>query len=355
MVAAGITMGVKVFNETADFNPSILFRLSAAFFFAAAFPIITILIQKNPSGMPPGPPLSGPAACIALSLGSFFITWGVYLSLTGLPNKNLFLLYFFGSFTLFTGLTVWLGLALHRDYFTHIFQLVLIYWLLFIFKNNLFASLHSKKQFYTFLFILNTVIFTTALLWIIFMGYAISTRQEPRWAESIVYNSYNTVLIFLLGAASLRLQLQRFRNIRVTGGDLYIDNWNFSRYFSETDKNIVIQFLTAEGNLTCFMLEDVIREGGGVKDGSKTKWSCRECIDKGYTTTRCPKYKNLYNRILNIKKLFETLEIGTIITPENKMQIKEEGWKLRLFDDVRVMHRHEPSAGGSTSRCKQLT
>lgn len=343
-------MSVKVFNDSTNFNPSILFRLCASFIFASAFPIITILIQKNPSGMPPGPPLSSPGACIALTAGSFIISWGVFLSLSGLQNRNIFLLSFFGSFALFTGAAVWLGLTLHRDYFTHIFQLVLIYWLLFIFKNNLFASLHSKKQFYTFLFILNTIIFGTALLWIIFMGYAISTRQEPRWAESIVYNSYNTVLIFLLGAASLRLQLQRFRNIRVTGGDLYIDNWNFSRYFSETDKNIVIQFLTAEGNLTCFMLEDALRETGGNGTGSvkKTQWSCRECLEKGYTTTRCPKYKNLYNRILNIKKLFETLEIGTIITPENKMQIKEEGWKLRLFDDVRVMHRHESSAGVSS-------
>ena len=179
------------------------------------------------------------------------------------------------------------------------------------------------------------------------MGYAIATRQEPRWSESIVYNSYNTVLIFLLGTASLRLQLQRFRNIRIVDGDLYIDDWNFSRFFSELDKNIVIQFLTAEGNLTCFMLDIALREGGdgdGTDRKSKPQqWSCRECLEKGYTTTRCPKYKNLYNRILNIKKLFETLEIGTIITTENKMQIKEEGWKLRLFDDVRVIHHRQDS------------
>ena len=53
----------------------------------------------------------------------------------------------------------------------------------------------------------------------------------------------------------------------------------------------------------------------------------------------CPKYKNIYNRILDIKKLFESLGIGTIISPDNKRNILTEGWKLRFFDDIQVFDK----------------
>lgn len=337
-------MNISTFNEEKSLKPSFLFRLTTSFVFSLAFAAITLLIHANPSGAEPGTPFPGNGAAVIVTLISFIFLWGFYFSILIINRKNIFLIHYFASFAAVAAVTIWLGLSFHRDYFTHIFQVILIYWLLFIFRNDLFASLHSKRQFYTFLFIFNTVIFGTALLWIILMGYAIATRQEPRWAESLVYNAYNTVLIFFLGVTSLRLQLQRFRNIRIIGGDLYIDDWDFSRYFSDLDTNIIREFLSAEGNLTCFMLEKTLRTDSNGNTGGEQKpvtWDCKACIADGHTTTKCPKYKNIYNRILNIKKLFETLDIGTIITPENKMQIKKEGWKMRLFDDVRVIRHHK--------------
>lgn len=334
-------MAIPATKDNTDIQSSFVFRLVAVVIFALSFPLITILIHMNPSEMPPGTPFAGWKDTSLIIGLTFLFVGGVGFWLIRIRRKNIFLIVYCFSFIVNAGGAAVLGLNLHRDYFTSFFQLILIYWLFFILKTELFTTRYSKKHFYTFLFILNTVIFSMALVWIMFMGYAISTRQEPRWEESLVYNAYNIALLFFLGAISLRLQLGRFRNVRISGNDLYFDNWNFSRYFSDLEKAIIIRFFTAEGNITCGMLEDIIRKASNHDTEIHSDWNCGECLERNYTATRCPKYKNLYNRILNIKKLFETLEIGAIIAPENKMRIKEEGWKLRLFDDIRVVYRQE--------------
>jgi len=313
------------------------FYLLALSFFAFSIPVITLMVHANPSGASPGTPFTSWRQVFFVSGGSLVLLWGICFSLLKIDKKRIFLPLFIASFLLTAACSITLSLLVHRDYFSSLFQLLLIYWLLFAFKNSLFTSLHSNKQFYTYLFIINTVIFGLAMVWIVFMGYAIATRQEPRWAESIVYNAYNLVLIFILGAVSLRLQLRRFRIITVSGDEFYIDNWNFSSYFSEIDKKMVLLFLHSPKKTTCAVIDEHIRDGEPEGRGKESKWECNDCLEQDFTATRCPKYKNIYNRILNIKKLFESLEIGTLISPQNKRQIKTEGWKLRLFDDVRVI------------------
>jgi hypothetical protein len=45
----------------------------------------------------------------------------------------------------------------------------------------------------------------------------------------------------------------------------------------------------------------------------------------------------LKNRINDAKKYLELLQIGTIVpAEENRREIKIAGWRLRLFDDVRL-------------------
>ena len=65
---------------------------------------------------------------------------------------------------------------------------------------------------------------------------------------------------------------------------------------------------------------------------------CSLCLESTAKASQCKRYKTLYNRILSIKKILETFEIGTFISPDNKRDILSQGWKLRLFDDVKVVH-----------------
>ena len=224
------------------------------------------MVHTNPSGAGPGTPFSASTEVVAVTIAAFLGLWGLYTYLLLVKNKLLFIGSFFLTFALVGTVTIWMGFALHRDYFSHIFQSILMYWLLFILSREHVASLHSRQRFYSFLFLFNTIIFLVAMVWIILMGYAVATRQEPRWAESIVYNVYNAVLAFIAGVVSLRLQLERFRNIRMRGGEVYIDNWNFSRYFSDTDMKIVSLFLTANGSVSCASIA-----GGSCIRGQRTE------------------------------------------------------------------------------------
>ncbi len=123
------------------------------------------------------------------------------------------------------------------------------------------------------------------------------------------------------------------RTIKITDSGLFIDNWNFSDYFSRTDREIVIRLLANGRPITCSFLAG---SRSGTDQYETHPESCRECIEYGYSATHCPKYKNFYNRILHIKKLFEALELGTVSAPKNKLRIKETGWKARLSENVEI-------------------
>jgi hypothetical protein len=48
---------------------------------------------------------------------------------------------------------------------------------------------------------------------------------------------------------------------------------------------------------------------------------------------------SIYNGILDLKKTLETFELGTILPPSNRRNILTEGWKLMLFEGVRLRVR----------------
>ena len=59
---------------------------------------------------------------------------------------------------------------------------------------------------------------------------------------------------------------------------------------------------------------------------------------ENWTAYDCATYRNLKNRINDAKKYLELLQIGTIVpAEENRREIKITGWRLRLFDDVRLV------------------
>jgi hypothetical protein len=130
------------------------------------------------------------------------------------------------------------------------------------------------------------------------------------------------------------------RIITITDHGLFIDRWNFSDYFSRTDREIIIRLLANGRPVTCSFLESY---RSGLNTSKSCPQVCVECIESGYSATHCPKYKNYYNRILHIKKLFEALELGTVLTPENKLKIKERGWKAKLSRNVNIEWKNSTS------------
>lgn len=68
----------------------------------------------------------------------------------------------------------------------------------------------------------------------------------------------------------------------------------------------------------------------------KIRLNCLECINKKWTVSNCSSYKYIKNCISASKKYFEILQVGTIVpVSEHPREIKEMGWQLRFFDDVK--------------------
>ena len=137
----------------------------------------------------------------------------------------------------------------------------------------------------------------------------------------------------------LKLRSRMYRRVFITADTIRIDNYDFTEFLGKVNLNIIHTFiLNHNKNVTCSLLISCLTDRD-QNNSSSNKWDCEECLSSESKVTLCPKYKTIYNRILDIKKLFESLEIGTIISPDNKMNILTEGWKLRFFDDIRVFDK----------------
>ena len=301
--------------------------------YSLAFPVITIAVHLNPSGHPPPSPFAGPGQCALFAAGlyalSFLAFWIPWLFRT----KKAFLWSAIASLLFLLATVGFLGIRLHRDYFSAAFQFLLSFTVVLLARHDLLfgetADRHAIRNSYR----ASMVVFMMSFCWVMLMGYAIATRQEPRWAESIFYNIYTALLLTGLYLQITQLQSRMYRRVMIGADRIMIDQYDFTSYLGETNLRIVVRLARHPGrNIRCAdLVADILPPGEPSP--------CSLCVQGSAKASRCPRYKTLYNRILDIKKLFESLEIGTVIYPENKMRIVEEGWKLRFFDDIRVIQQ----------------
>jgi hypothetical protein len=314
-----------------------LISVLLAVFLSLPLWFIHFIIHASPSGAGPQSPFASASTPLLMSLagGAVFVLC-MFLSLKT-ENRSLFVILFSVSFVLYATLAVVLGIFYHRDYFTISFQLVFIYYVLFLLKIDSFRSGLGNMLLYQGLFIFSLILAVIFLFWISLMGYAIATREEPRWIESLLYNIYNIMLTLILIWAAFQVKLKQYARVEITDSSVIIDGqYDLSKKFGRIELDIVKLFLTRVNRpVTCSeMLEYLKRHNDFYKHKETT---CGECIEKDYKATSCGYYKNFYNRVLEIKKQLELFEVGTIISPENKLAIKQSGWKFRAFVNVRIV------------------
>ena len=311
-------------------------ELFFSFFFSIPAVLITVVISWNPSKNPPASPFLTFPEPLILSIVLFSISFIIILFLFQINNEILFYTGLISSFIIFIGITSILAANLHRDYYTIHFQILLIFWIIFIRKSAFFYKGFSAKKYITHLYNFTNILYLVTTLWIILMAYSIVTRQEPRWAESTLYNSYNMLLSIVLFLSGIFLKVGIYRIVHISKNTIVIDDYDFSECIGNVNIQIIKCFLKKGINSQrCSEIFSLLNKNGIIMSKT-TNWDCEGCLDKGYTVSKCPKYKNIENRIREIRKLFESLEIGTILYPENKMKILTEGWKLKFFDDVKI-------------------
>ena len=114
---------------------------------------------------------------------------------------------------------------------------------------------------------------------------------------------------------------------RITGYSLSVDDLDYSALLSDGDLKLLYLFACKDNlKINC---SEIQHELTGILPSA-----CHDCRQNSVKATMCPAYKKTYNQILKIKKTIETLKIGTIIPPQNKLDILKEGWTLNLYNNI---------------------
>jgi hypothetical protein len=306
-----------------------------------------MLIFFNPSKSSPANVFDGTGQAITAAALLFVLSFITYAALCAFTRTG----FFYGAFILLLLLHICIGsflfAGLHRDYFTVLFQTIIAFFIVYVHRISYgVGSLKSRFAVEGIYRVTLLIVFCLSL-WTIAMGYAVATRQEPRWIESIFYNIYNILLIFALYSAASGIRLRGMRRIAIGPASLKIDDYDFTHYLGQVNLDMINHFLNSKDNgVLCSELAVYLLNH---HKGSASKWDCRLCVEQKQKVTLCPKYKSVYNRILEIKKLFETMEIGTIVSPQNKLNILAEGWRLFFFSSVRLILKKEGSDGLSNA------
>ena len=305
-----------------------------------AWVVIIAMSYLNPSG-------TIPMDSIRRNPGFFLVGTSVLafvLPLLAMQARNFghFLLRWGVGFLLLLALSWYAAIHWHRDFLVFEAQLIMMYLIIFILTIDSFHVIRKKHQVYRFIFLGALVIFSLWTLWLMLMSYTIVTREEPRWIEATAYNVVNGIIgiAFLVSAILLRERSNRV--VHMVDGVLYLDDRSITAFLSPQENRIVSAFLLEPTHhQTCSSLLSLLKGIGknGHDNGLpplEGAGDCEHCMDERWTASACPVYRNLKNRIADSKKYLELLQIGTIVpVSENPRDIKEKGWRLRFFDDIK--------------------
>jgi hypothetical protein len=314
-------------------RPTVL-DIATAAGFALPFPLVTLVVRYGPSQVDPlaSPLILGYAPLVAL-IGMLVAT-PLFLHAIIAEKPRSFAAGALAACLLPVGAAAAFGSVAHRDYFTAVFQYVIATFALFLYWLRSRPVSQVRPETFRSVGRAGYAAFLLLTVWIMMMGYAISTRAEPRPIESILYNSYNMLLDFALLVGSRELVLRSLRTLSLRrDGAVLLDGAPVDFVLGAGGIRILRTFLSSpERRATCADIGRNALESGM----SKRRSDCALCEAEGSKASLCPEYRATYNRVLELKKLLEFLEVGSILPPKNKRRVLAEGWRLALFENVRV-------------------
>jgi hypothetical protein len=314
------------------------------FLSALGWSVIAVMTYLNPSGTQAvsraGP---GTTMLFALSTGAAFA-----LPCVALRSRDRAALIRRTALALVALLAMawYFALTYHRDFFVFATEAVLLTFLTVLIRLESVLGTTRRREVYRSRSVAAFVTFVLWAGWLMLMPYAIVTRVEPRWIESIAYNLVNGLIALGLLIAAATLHARERRTLACRNGVIYLDDRRLPDVLSPQENRIVAAFLASPAHWhTCRSLLSVLRsEAVASQDlpdataAHDPAIDCDRCLEERWTASNCAAYRNLKNRISATKKYLELLQIGTIVpVSENTRDIKETGWLLRLFDDVRIV------------------
>ena len=136
-----------------NLNISISKILLSIYFSLPAF-IITLCLHFNPSNTPPPSPFESLWQPLVISILLFALFFSTYFIILSIKRRLVFSIIFSLSFVVFLTLIIILGLGIHRDFYTISFQILIIYYIIFIINIDFFRCSFEKKRFIRYIYYL---------------------------------------------------------------------------------------------------------------------------------------------------------------------------------------------------------
>ena len=316
---------------------------TAPLFLSLPFAVSSIALAIGPSTVDALP--DGPLARALPFLAAGMVTAG-YVAYSFAFTKKRFLPFLAAaSATCFSliAISAIAGILLHRDFFTAAFQYVVTYPLVLILYARFIRRAAAEKA--SAKLLANTGLFVAGfhMEWIMLMGYAIATRAEPRPIESMIYNLYNILLTTFLFFVSRSLKRTTISTLSVSPKGMKLGEKDISSLAGNKRTRLLHAFATAEERrLRCPDIQRLLHGAGSgeaQESDGKAEHSgpdCARCDPESAKAAQCGRYRSTYNSILELKKLIEFLEIGTIVSGENRRHVLEDGWRLVPFEGARI-------------------
>jgi hypothetical protein len=310
-------------------------KLSLCALFSLAFPLIILLVYTVDPGYHPYPfPIS---TAMAISVPAFILAFLSYFLLFFARNPKTLRICFPLAFAWMTAFSLYLGIAYHPDFLKILFMILEGGFVVVIYRVEILWPVKDRKKALKFLSDSAIIGAGAYFLWIILLAYAAIVRMHPEKVKFICMNVYGTVMVAVLVFTIKRARDFDYRIVQISKNKIILDQYDFTEFFGDVDFEVISFFLSHDHKATCGDIVSSVANADRSRKASGTKNpQCDSCTRETNKASMCPAYKNIYNRVHNLKKLLESMKIGTILTPENKFNIRDEGWRLFFFDDVKL-------------------
>lgn len=267
-------------------------------------------------------------------VGAVTLTGYLLFSVILSPQTDFrFIALFVASGLFLACISVAAGIHIHPDFFGSAFQYSFCMPVIWIYR--IWSTSNNHLQKHTSQTIARTGFILAAFYteWIMLMGYAIVSRTEPRPIEAMIYNVYNVILVIILFISSRQISLRSMNTIEVHENALTINHRDIVSMAGQKKTMLLHAFATApDRRLRCPEIQKI-----SYPEQENSALDCPGCLSSQTKAALCGRYRTTYNAILDLKKLLDFLEIGTIVASENRRNILTEGWKLILFENVKLV------------------
>jgi hypothetical protein len=303
-------------------------RLGISLYFAASVLLSSFAVAGYPVHLPPAAPDPVLIGCLLTVL--HFILYALAFGVN--ERRTLLAVYTFAA-AVTTATIVGAAVLVNVNYLRSFFHALGALYLIFLYKKERFSPTMWTKERAKVLYYFTMIIESAAAVWVLVFGYHGIILASSGAANWMIFNLYTLVFLLIALNALLYTRSSLLLQVRVSSRQILVDGKDYTPLLGKNDILIMRLFIRdPERKTTCAA---IVRELSGAARAR----GCAACRIEKHKATLCRDYRSLYNQILKIKKFLETMGIGTILPPRNKMNVMREGWVLRLFEGVRLTHQ----------------